>query len=224
MSKKINHQDPEESVEIALSKTEQFIQKHKNTAIYSVIAIIGLSAAIFAYQNLYRKPLKEEAVAQTFVAEQYFRADSFELALNGDGNALGFLQVKEKFGSAAPKSLDFYIGVSQLNLENYEDAINSLKRYKTNDPIFQARALCNIGDAYVGLNNLKEAISYYSRAASSSDNIFAATYMQKAALLHEELGNYDEAIKIYENIKVKYPQTLEGFEADKYIARIQINQ
>ena len=224
MSKKINHQDPEESVEIALSKTEQFVQKQKNTEIYTVIAIIGLSATIFAYQNLYRKPLKEEAVAQTFVAEQYFRADSFDLALNGDGNALGFLQIKQKFGSAAPKSIDFYIGVAQLNLENYQEAINSLKRYKTKDPIFQARAICNIGDAYVGLNNLKEAVNYYNRAASHADNIFAATYMQKAALLYEEMGNFDQALKVYEEIKVKYPQTLEGFEADKYIARIKINQ
>ncbi len=81
MSKNIKHNDPEESVENALNKTEQLIEKHKNNLIYAVIAILGISAIGFAYQHLYRKPLKEEALTQTFVAEQHFRADSFALAM-----------------------------------------------------------------------------------------------------------------------------------------------
>ncbi|GAB1474926.1 hypothetical protein MASR2M69_23670 [Bacteroidota bacterium] len=221
MSKNIKHNDPEESVENALNKTEQLIEKHKNNLIYAVIAILGISAIGFAYQHLYRKPLKEEAVAQTFVAEQHFRADSFALALNGDGNALGFKQIIDEYGSASAKSVYLYAGICELQLGNFENAIDYLKKYKTEDPILQARAICNIGDAYASLMNNKEALNYYLKAADYSDNIFAAGYMLKAALMQEELGNKDEAVKIYENIKVKYPQSIEGFEADKYIARLK---
>ncbi|MDP3436696.1 MAG: tetratricopeptide repeat protein [Bacteroidales bacterium] len=221
MSKKIKHQDPEESVENALNKTEQIIEKNKNTLLYSVVVVLVISAIGFAYQHLYRKPLKEEALAQTFVAEQYFRADSFALALNGDGNALGFNQIIDEYGSAAAKSVYLYAGISELQLGSYDQAIKHLKKYKSEDPIMHARALCNIGDAYASLMNNKEALNYYLKAATHADNIFAAGYMVKAALMQEELGNKVEAIKIYEEIKVKYPQSMEGFEADKYIARIK---
>ncbi len=221
MSKKIKHQDPEESVENALNVTEQFIEKNKNLLIYSVVAILAVAAIGFAYQHLYRKPLKEEAMAQSFVAEQHFRADSFALALNGDGNSLGFKQVLKEYGSAAPKSVYMYAGVCELQLGNFKDAISYLKKYKTKDPIMQARAIANIGDAYAGMMDNKEALNYYLKASSIDNNIFSAAYMLKAAIMQEELGNKDAAIKLYEEIKVKYPQSMEGFEADKYIARIK---
>ena len=88
MSKKNQHQDPEQSVEQALNTTEHFIEKNKKTLMYSAIAIIAIAAIGFAYQHLYRKPLINEALAQTFMAEQHFRSDSFLLALNGYGISL----------------------------------------------------------------------------------------------------------------------------------------
>ena len=39
--------------------------------------------------------------------------------------------------------------------------------------------------------------------------------------MYEELGEKDNAIKTYQEIKDKYPQTVEGYEIDKYISRIQ---
>jgi tetratricopeptide (TPR) repeat protein len=221
MSKKIKHQDPEEQVENVLNQTEQFIEKNKNTLIYTVVAVLAVAAIGFAYQHLYRKPLKEEALAQTFVAEQYFRTDSFNLALNGDGNALGFKQIIDEYGSAAAGSVYMYAGICELQLGNFEEAIKFLKKYKSEDPILQARAISNIGDAYAGLMNYKEALNYYLKASSTSDNVFAATYLLKAGMIYEELGDKESAVKTYEDIKVKYPQSIEGFEADKYIARIK---
>lgn len=222
MSKKIKHQDPEESVENALNVTEQFIASHKNKLVYSVIAILLVTTIGFAYHHYYRKPLKEDALGQTFIAEQYFSADSFAVALNGDGNSLGFKQVIEEYGSAAPKSVFMYAGVCELHLGNFNEAISYLKKYKSKDPVMQARAIANIGDAYAGLMNNTEALNYYLKAASYSDNVLAAAYMLKAGIMQEELGNNSAAIKLYEEIKVKYPQSQEGIEADKFIARISV--
>lgn len=222
MSKKIKHQDPEESVENALNVTEHFLEKHKYTLVYSVIAVLVIATVGFAYHHFYRKPLKEEALGQTFVAEQYFRADSFAVALNGDGNSLGFSQVIDEYGSASPKSVYMYAGVCELHLGNFQEAISYLKKYNSKDPVMQARAIANIGDAYAGLMKNKEALNNYLKAASHSDNILAASYLLKAGIMQEELGDTKAAIKTYEEIKVKYPQSQEGTEADKYIARISI--
>ena len=44
--------------------------------------------------------------------------------------------------------------------------------------------------------------------------------MLKAGILIVETGKSDEALKIYEEIKTKYPATPEGSEINKYISRI----
>jgi len=182
---------------------------------------VAITAIGFAYQHLYRKPQINEAQAQTFVAEQYFRADSFALALNGDGNALGFKQIIDEYGNNAGDAIYLYAGISELQLGNFKEAIDYLKKYDGDDLILQARALCNIGDAYAGLQENKEAVSYYMKAAKHVDNQFAAAYLLKAGIMYEELGDKESAIKAYEEIKVKYPQSVEGYEIDKYISRIK---
>lgn len=221
MSKNIKHHDTEETVGEALNQTEHFIERNKKIIIYSLVAIVAITSIGFAYQHLYRKPRINEALSQTFVAEQYFRTDSFSLALNGDGNALGFKQIIDEYGSNAGEAVYMYAGICELHLGNFNEAITLLKKYKGDDPILQARSICNIGDAYASLKQNKEAVDYYIKAAKYADNPFAATYLLKAGLMYEELGDKESAIKAYEEIKVKYPQTVEGYEIDKYISRIK---
>ncbi len=222
MSKKkeLEHKDPEIKVENALGKTEMFLAHHKNTLLYVLIGIVGVAAIIFGYEKLYKEPLKKEAHAQMFTAEQYFRTDSFALALNGDGNAWGFNQIIDEYGSKAGKVVYFYAGVCQLQTGQYREAIENLKKYDAKDEITAARALGCIGDAYVELNELPEAANYFVKAANYRDNAYAPKYLLKAGLVYEELGKTDEAIKVYQQIKDHYAQTTEGREIDKYIARL----
>jgi tetratricopeptide (TPR) repeat protein len=220
MSKKNQHQDPEQTVEQALNTTEQLIEKYKKPLLYGAIAIIAIAAIGFAYQHLYRKPLINEALAQTFMAEQHFRSDSFALALNGDGNSLGFAQIIDEYGNKAGEAVYLYAGISELHLGNFENAISYLKKYNGKDPILKARSISNIGDAYAGLENYKEAVSNYIKAAEYADNTFAAGYLLKAGIIYEELGDTAKALEAYNKIKDKYPQSVEGFDIDKYISRL----
>jgi len=224
MSKQVTKHHAEPTVQEALSKSEEFFSKYKNHIFYGIGGVILLFGLGFAYQKMVREPKKEEAMSQMFLAEQAFRNDSFEMALNGDGNVLGFAQIWDEYGAAAGKAIHFYIGICHLQLEEYQAAIDALEKYKSKDFIVQARAYCCIGDAYVGLNNLKKAEEFYLKAARHHDNVLAAAYLKKAAIILEETGALQQAIKLYEEIKVKYPQTLEAYEADKYIARLQIAQ
>jgi uncharacterized membrane protein len=85
----------------AISKSEEFLNKYKKHIIFTVIGIIVLLGLFFGYTKLIRDPRREEALSQMFPAEQYFRADSFNLALNGDGNILGFKDIIKDYKKAA---------------------------------------------------------------------------------------------------------------------------
>ncbi|MBO7306013.1 MAG: tetratricopeptide repeat protein, partial [Bacteroidales bacterium] len=204
MSTNKNIQDPEIKVGEALSRTEKFLEKYKNVMIYGVIAILVVAGAIYAYHNFVTLPAQQEAMGQTFTAEQYFRNGDFEKALNGDGNALGFAEIISEYGTKSGEAVYFYAGVCNLQLGKFQEAIDNLKKYNGEDEIILARSIACIGDAYAGLNDFNTAISYYKKAASSADNIFAANYLFKAATLLEEQGNNAEALKMYQEIKDKY--------------------
>lgn len=224
MAKNTKHQKHEEiqSVGEVISRTDAFFKKYGKTLTYSIVVIALVVAAIFATIHFYINPLKAEAVDQTFIAEQYFRAADYEKALNGDGNALGFAQIIEDYGTKSGKAVYFYAGVSELHLGNAQNAIDYLLQYDGSDPILLARANACIGDAYVFLDNNQEALAFFLKAANIADNTFAAAYLLKAGIISEELGKKEEALKHYQTIKDKYPQTYEGFEVDKYISRITI--
>ena len=215
-------QEPEVNVEEALSKTEKFFETYKNHIVYGSIAIVAVVAAVMLFHHFVTVPAQQEAMAQTFTAEQYFRAGEFEKALNGDGNALGFNQIISEYGAKSGEAVYFYAGVCNLQLGNFAEAIKNLKSYKSDDAIMNARALACIGDAYAAQNDLASALSNYKSAAAASDNILAANYLLKAGIVCEEMGKPAEALAFYQQIKDKYPASPEGYEINKYISRIEM--
>ena len=164
---------------------------------------------------------KAEAQAQMFPAEQLFRAGNFEAALNGDGNTLGFTDIIDNYGKRAGKAANLYAGLCNLQLGNNEDAIAFLKKYSVKDKIMQARAYSAIGDAYSNLKDYTNALAWYKKAAALEDNEFRPAYLLKAALVMEETGDTAGALSLYKEIETKYPQTVEGYDIQKYISRIE---
>jgi len=212
----------QEKLKETVSKTEQFYNENKKTIWGCIIAAAVIALGVLAYNQFYLKHKKAEAQEQMYPAEAAFRQGNFDLALNGDGNNYGFAQVIDEYGAKAGKAVYFYAGVCALQQQNYEEALGYLKKYNGKDPILAARAQACIGDAYVGLQKYSEAVAQFEKAAGLSDNMFAAEYLLKAAVACEELGNKDKALKLYETIKDKYPQSIEGYDIDKYINRIKI--
>lgn len=211
----------QEKVEERVSSVQKFFDDNKK-AIWTVLgAIVVVGLAVLAWNRFYVQPKTKEAQAQMFPAEASFRNQQWDTALNGDGNALGFKQIISDYGAKAGKSVYFYAGVCDLQLGNYEEALSYLKKYKGKDEILAARALGCQGDAYVGLNNYDEAVACYEKAADKSDNLFAATYLLKAGVISEEKGEPEKALAYYKKIKDQYPQSIEGYDIDKYISRIE---
>ena len=216
-----NIQEPEVNVGEALSKTEKFFDTYKNHIIYGTAAIVAVVVAVMLFHNFVTLPAQQEAMAQTFTAEQYFRNGDFEKALNGDGNALGFNEIISEYGTKSGEAVYFYAGVCNLQMGNYAEAISNLKKYNGKDEIIAARALACIGDAYAAQGDYSAAYSNYKSAAAASDNILAANYLLKAGIMCEELGKNAEALACYNEILNKYSQSPEGIEINKYISRIE---
>ena len=224
MAKEIKNEKAEAVVE-AVSKTEQFFEKNGKTLSYAAIAVVVVIAAVFCWNKFIHQPKVAEAQGQMAWAEENFRnaADStgYALALYGDGNVLGFEQIAKEYGAKAGKAVNFYAGVCELQLGNYESAIKYLQAYKGKDAILAARATACIGDAYVGLENYAKALGCFEKAAAECDNMFAAGYLLKAGQVAEKLGENEKALGYYETIKDSYPQSMEAYDIDKYIARIE---
>ena len=220
MAKEIKNENAEAVVE-AVSKTEQFFEKNGKTLSIICVAVVVACAAVFCWHKFVHQPKVAEAQGQMAYAEENFRNGDYELALNGDGNVLGFVQILDEYGTKAGKSVNFYAGVCELQLGNWESAIKYLQAYNGKDAILAARAQACIGDAYVGLEDYSKALGYFEKAAATIDNMFAAGYLLKAGVVAEKLGENAKALSFYEKIKDQYPQSMEAYDIDKNIGRIE---
>ena len=221
MAKNNQKEAQQEQVATTVSGVEDFFKKNQKWIEWALIAVLVIIFGIFAINRWVVAPAKAEAQGQMFKAEQSFRAGDFETALNGDGNVLGFTDIISSYGKKAGKSVYLYAGLCNLQLGNNEEALSLLGKYKTGDKIMQGRAWCAMGDAYSNLKDYRNALSFYKKAAELEDNALAANYLLKAALVSEELGDTAGALKLYKEIETKYPQTLEGYDIQKYISRIE---
>lgn len=211
----------QENVAQAVSKTEQFFKDNGKLIYGCVIAVLVIALAILAYNRFILQPKKAEATDQLAQAERWFEAGEYELALSGDDNSLGLIDILSQYGSKAGEAVYLYTGIAQLQTGAFEDAIASLKKYDGKDPILQARAQACIGDAYVELGDYATAINWFTKAAKTTGNAFAAAYLLKAGIAAEANGNQEQALSFYKEIKDQWASAPEAMEIDKYITRIE---
>lgn len=221
--KKNNPVDNLGEVESALTKTEQFLEGNQKLIGIIIGAIIIVAAGYLGTRKFYLEPRGKEAQQQMFQAQNYFEKDSFNLALNGDGSNPGFLDIIDNFGSTTAGNLaKYYAGISYLHLGKYNEAIDYLKKFSTDDILLGPIAVGAEGDAALELGQKDKALDLYKKAYDSNSNLLTApVYMMKAAELLENSNKNDEALKLYQTIKDKFPTSTEGRNIDKYIARVK---
>ena len=210
----------QENIEQTVSATEQFYNEHKKTIWTVVAAVLVVGLGILAYNKFIYQPKCVEAMQQTYPAEMNFQNGEYALALSGDGNNLGFEDIIAEYGTKSGKAVYLYAGICELQLGNYEEALSYLKKYNGKEPILAARAKACEGDAYVALGDYAAAVRCYKAAVAKADNVFAAAYLVKEASAHEALGQNAEALACYNAVKMDYPQSIEAYDIDKFIARI----
>lgn len=227
MAKKEENKDLLENPEVIQEKlvsAEGWLEQNPKTAIGIVTIILLVVGGYFGYRY-YIDGKDNVAQKEMFQAIRYFEADSLNLALNGDGNNLGFLQIIEDYSATPAGNLaNFYTGVIYLKQGKFPLAIYHLEDFSASDLLVQARAYSLIGDAYMEQKDYENAANFYSKASEYNPNKeFTPTYLMKAALAYEKLNQNDKAIKAYQTIIDKYWESADVQSAKKYKARLEAN-
>ncbi len=216
--------DEEIDLKESYSKAEHFIHDNRNVLL-GVLGVIALIVAIVVgFNSIYLPGQEKNAQADMFVAQQYFKKDSFNLALNGNGSYPGFLGIIDDYSgmTKAVKLAHYYAGVSYLNLGKFEDAVEHLSKFKSKDALLNATASGALGDAYSELGKMDKAIDAYKKAAKQSKDEFSAPFnLFKAGLALEAKSDFKSAKAVYEQIRTQYPESSQGREIEKYIARVE---
>jgi tetratricopeptide (TPR) repeat protein len=216
-------QEPDFDVSGAINKTEHFIDQNKKSLGVILGALLVAIAGYLFYQKIYVAGKEKEASAMLFHAEEYFKNDSLNLAINGDGNNPGLEELANDYSvSPSGNIARYYLGMAYFKKKEYENAIETLKSYDAKDEITGSIAYAAIGDAYMELKNTDEAIKYYEKAASEKPNTFSTPMMlMKLGFALESKSDFTGAMKAYQKIKKEYSTSSEGTQIDKYIARAE---
>lgn len=216
-------QDRPIDVTETIDKTERYVQENRKSLSIIAGSIIAIFGLYFGYQKLIVAPQEEEAQGQMYAAVQYFEKDSLDKAINGDGNYPGFKKIIEDYSMTPAANLaHYYLGMSYLKKGQFENAIETLEEYDGEDQVTGILATGAIGDAHLELGRMDEALEHYQKAADKEDNQFTTPiFLQKAALVMEAKGEYGDAAELYKRIKKEFPESNEGRQADKFIARAE---
>lgn len=211
---------------------EDFFLKFKKQIIIGVVAILLVVAGAILYNAYVAGPREDKASTAIAKGEQYFNAEQFDKALNGDGAGyVGFVKIASDYSSTDAGNLaNLYAGLSYFNLGKYTEAVTYLEKFSTKgDAMVSPTATAALANAYAQTGNVDKAISTQKKAADMADskaddvnNSISPTFLLQAGKLLESQNKKDEALKLYQDIKKKYVNSslVQSSEIDKYIERV----
>jgi len=213
------------------SKTEDFVAKNQNIIIGVVGAIAVVLVGYLAYQKFVAAPKEDEAATEMFQAQQYFQqatdgiaSDSlYKLSLKGAEGKFGFVDIADNYsGTDAGNLANYYAGIAYLNTGKYTEAIEYLGKFKSDDIVLSALAKGAIGDAYSQNNQPKEALANYVKAVEANKNDFTTPrFLLKAGKTALALGNKEDALKYFTDIKDNFDASPEAASVDVLIGLAQ---
>lgn len=208
-----------------IAKAQDFWTRYQKQITIVLAVIVVAVGGYYAYNNFIVKPKAEKSLDVMYKAEEYYRMDSLQKALNGDGINKGFIAIIKDYGSTPAGNLAlFYAGDCCVRTGDFNNAVKYLKDFSTPAKQIQARAYKLLGDAYSELGKNDEAIASYKKAAGhfTEDIYNSSEYLYFAASLADKNAKTNEAIELYKEIKDKFPGTTAANEADKYLAKLGV--
>ena len=199
-----------------VSKTEAFFDKYKKAIIGGVVACVAIIVCAILVNNYYLEPRANEASTELAKSQELFDAQQYDKAL------AGFQKVASEYGSTDAGNLaQLYIGLCQANLGKWQEAVSALESFDgQDDQMISPAAEGALGNAYANLNQLDKAVEHLKKAAGKADNnSLSPTFLIQAGEILESQGKKDEALKLYQEVKEKYFNSMQYQTIDKYIER-----
>jgi tetratricopeptide (TPR) repeat protein len=214
---------PEEVVEVVentLSRTEQYIEDNQKSLTIIVLAIVIIVGGYLGFKKFIVEPQEKEAAALIFEAEHYFAIDSFRVALESEN---GFLEISDSYGLTKVGTLaNYYAGICYLQLGEFENAIEYLNKFSSDDEMLMTLSINAIADANMQLGNIDDAVSYYKKASERKPNKFITPMiLMKLGQTYEDLNDNKNALSVYKKIQSEYSDSNEGRNIRKYIAKME---
>lgn len=219
----------------AAFKSQEFFDKNKKILLGAIIAVVVIIAGYFCYSAFIGGPREEKASTALARGQEYFNAEQFDKALNGDGAGYtGFVKIADDYSSTDAGNLaKLYAGLSYAYLGKWSDAVKYLEDYSPKgDAMVSPAAIEALGNAYAHVGQIDKAVSKLQEAADKADdkaedgtnNSLSPFFRLQAGELLESQGKKADALKVYQDIKKKYvnSQLVQSNEIDKYIERASI--
>jgi tetratricopeptide (TPR) repeat protein len=144
--------------------------------------------------------------------------------LAGDSTGFkGFAKLADEYSSTDAGNLaNLYAGLCNAQLGKWEDAAKYLEKYDgADDAMISPVAEGALGNVYAHLNQLDKAVSHLKKAAEKADNnSLSPTFLVQAGEILESQGKADEALKLYQQVKEKYFNSMMYSRIDEYIERV----
>ncbi|MFT7614459.1 MAG: tetratricopeptide (TPR) repeat protein [Parvicellaceae bacterium] len=214
----------EQVVEDAEGEQKPLLDKNGKILGGVLVAVIVIFGGYWGYQKFISEPAELAAHEDLWYPEAmlHFNED-YESAIQGDTGLIyeGFANIVDEIdGTQAGLIAKYDLGIAYLNNDEYALARETLNGVDFGDVMVTTVVKGAIGDSYMQENDANNALKYYSEAVANSDNSFTCPiYLKKSGFANEILGNYNEAVALYERIKTEFPISEEARTIDKYIVK-----
>ncbi len=213
------------------SRTEEWFVKNQNYIIGAITAIALVVLGYLGYNKFIAEPQEKEAMNEMYQAKKYFEdaangisSDSlYTMALNGGEGKYGMLDIIDQYGGTPAGNLaNYYAGMAYLNLKDYQNAVTYLGDFSSDDKMLGPIAKGGIGDAFVQLEQLPDALEYYEKAFKANVNEFTTPmYLLKAARVPIDLGENAKALDYLKRIKSEFDGSTEAGQVDVLIGKVE---
>ena len=218
-----NNQQAAPVAEQTVSQSEAFFLKYKKAVIAAVVALVVIIAGIVLYTTYVSGPAEQKASTAIAKGQDYFAASDYQKALNGDSASFkGFVALAKEYSSTKAGNLaNLYAGLCYAKLDKWQEAADYLEKFDgSDDAMISPAAVGALGNAYAHLNQLDKAVSNLKKAAEMADNnALSPTFLIQAGEILESQNKKAEALKLYEQVKEKYFNSMAYQTIDEYIER-----
>jgi predicted negative regulator of RcsB-dependent stress response len=200
-------------------KSQLKTNKNLKLTTYFIGGVLGIMVLYIAYRQFIWSPSNEKSKEAYFKGLNLAAKDSTDAAINE------LEPVVKKFdGKQGGEVAQFVLARQYMAKGDFKKALEELEDVDVNDTYVSVYKIGLQGDCQSELGKYKEALELYLEAAELNENEHTTpTYLFKAALVAEEMKNFEEASELYTRIKSNYLNFSNAKSIDKYIARAKNN-
>ena len=179
-------------------------------------AVVLLIGGYILYHQFVVVPGEEKAADSYYEGLNYASKDSTDAAIESLRS-----QVKKYDGYKGGEIAQYTLGRQYMNKGEFKKALKELEDVDLNDTYNAVLVVGLQGDCQSELKQYNEALDLYEEAAGMDDNEFTTPmFLFKAAIVAEELKDWEKAKENYEKIRDNYKMYYDQRQIEKYLARV----